>query len=85
MNEIILNPEYAYIIGVLLGVGGVLKHALPKFPNRLIPLVTLIAGTCAVVWWAGSTDRHVILAGIVISLTATGFHSSTQSLSGKDL
>jgi hypothetical protein len=85
MNEILLDPEYTYIIGVLLAIGAVLKHALPTFPNRFIPLVTLVAGTVAVCWWAEAWDKHTILAGIIVALTATGFHSATKSLSGKEL
>jgi hypothetical protein len=75
-----LNPEYGYIVTVLLAVGAVLKHSVPHFPNRLIPLVTLIGGTLAVCLWAGNWDKQTILAGIIVSLAATGMHGTAKNI-----
>jgi hypothetical protein len=80
-----MDTDATIIMGALLAVGAVLKHAIPAFPNRFIPLVTLLAGTAAMLWWVGCCDKHAILNAVLVSLAATGLHSTTKNLTGKDL
>ncbi len=54
--------EFGGVIAALMVVGGILKNALPGFPNRLIPLVILywFTGTLCIPCIAShkSTAKH---------------------------
>lgn len=79
MNEATLKAG-GTIIGVLLVVGAIFKHAFPKFPNRFIPLLTLVLGVPLFVVQTGDTSANGWLTALLVAATATGTHSTVKNL-----
>jgi hypothetical protein len=67
------------IILPLLIVGLILKNAFPAFPNRFIPLLTLIAGTGGFVLKTGNTSANGIFTAFLVAASATGIHSGFKN------
>lgn len=68
------------VIAALLVVGGILKNAIPSFPNRMIPLVTLVLGVVAyLAISSGWNEPAQWVAAIVTAATATGTHSGIKN------
>lgn len=86
MQTTINLTEFGSIVGGLLVVGGILKHAFPGFPNRFIPLTTWLLGVIAyMVLSKGWTEPAQWLAAIMAAASATGVHSTLKNtLSGSD-
>lgn len=77
-----INP---LILGICLLTGYVLKEALPKFPNRFIPLSALTAGVLiAIVINIGNINAEVILGGMISGLASTGLYEMVRNLLNKD-
>lgn len=85
MNEIKINlDQFAVVVIALLTVGAILKNAIPSFPNRLIPLVTLLLAIAAYQSLVnGWHDPRQWVAALVAAATATGFHSGLKNSSAK--
>jgi len=80
MNTTLNLQEFGGVIVGLLTVGALLKNAFPKFPNRLIPLLTWVLGVVgyqALV--TGWTDPKQWLAAVIAAATATGIHSGIKN------
>lgn len=77
-----INP---LILGICLLVGYVIKTAIPKLPNRYIPLSALILGVIAaiVINYPG-INAEVILGGMISGLASTGLHEMLRNLLNKD-
>lgn len=72
--------EFGSVVAALMLVGGILKNALPKFPNRMIPLVILVLGVVAyLTLTAGWGDPIQWIAAIVAAATAVGAHSGVKN------
>lgn len=73
------------IIAPLLVLGAILKNAFPNFPNRFIPLVTLVAGTVGFVLKSGDHTWNGIFNAMLVAAAATGIHSGIKNtLQGSD-
>lgn len=77
-----INP---IILGICLLLGYVVKIALPKMPNRYIPLAALILGAAlsVLINFPGIT-AEVILGGMVSGLASTGLYEMLRNLINKD-
>lgn len=82
MNEAIqFDPAKAAIVTtLLLAVGAGLKHYVPFFPNNYIPVATLILGVGGFLLWTQDYSAQNIILALYVAFTATGLHSSGQSL-----
>lgn len=77
-----INP---LILGICLLVGYVIKTAVPKLPNRFIPLSALALGTIiAVVMKYPGINAEVILGGMISGLASTGLYEMMRNLLNKD-
>ena len=77
-----INP---LILGICLMVGYVIKTAVPKLPNRYIPLSALILGTViAIVMNYHGINAEVILGGMISGLASTGLYEMLRNLLDKD-
>jgi hypothetical protein len=75
--------EFGGVIAALMVVGGILKNALPGFPNRLIPLVILFLGVLSYLALThGWNDSSQWVAAVVAAATATGTHSGVKNTIG---
>lgn len=72
------------IVVPLLVVGAILKKAFPKFPNQMIPLVTLVGGMAAYVAKTGGATLNDWVQALLISATATGIHSGVKNVFEKN-
>jgi hypothetical protein len=79
MNDTAL-ADAGPIIAALLLFGALLKHGIPSFPNRLIPLVTALGGTVAFVVKSGDFTAAGLLNGFLVSVLATGTHSTLKNV-----
>jgi len=78
MNENL--TEFGGVIVALLTVGAILKNAFPKFPNRLIPLLTWVLGVTGYQALVGGwSDPKQWIAAVVAAATATGIHSGLKN------
>lgn len=76
-----INP---IILGICLLVGYTIKTAVPKIPNRFIPLGALILGTViAVVTNIHNITLEVILGGMFSGLASTGLYEMVRNLIGE--
>lgn len=77
-----INP---LILGICLLVGYVIKTAVPKLPNRYIPLSALVLGTVIgiLINWPG-INAQVILGGMISGLASTGLYEMLRNLIDKD-
>lgn len=77
-----INP---LILGICLLVGYVIKTAIPKLPNRYIPLSALILGVIAaiVINYPG-INAEVILGGMISGLASTGLYEMLRNLLNRD-
>lgn len=77
-----INP---LILGICLMVGYVIKEAVPKLPNRYIPLSALMMGTIiAIVIAYPGINAEVILGGMISGLASTGLYEMIRNLLNKD-
>lgn len=73
------------ILGICLAVGCAIKTAVPKLPNRFIPLSALALGTIiAVVMKYPGINAEVILGGMISGLASTGLYEMMRNLLNKD-
>ena len=83
MNDTFNIGDSAAVIAGLVVLGKILKTAWKSFPNRYIPLVTLVGGTLTYVASTGGwSDSRQWIAGVMTALTGTGLHSSTKNILG---
>lgn len=78
-----VNPV---ILGICLAVGFALKEAFDKFPNKYIPLASLVVGTVLAIVTnipVGIT-LEVILMGMISGLGATGLYELFRNLINKE-
>lgn len=77
-----INP---IILGICLMVGYVIKTAVPKLPNRYIPLSALILGTMIAIAinWPG-INAQVVLDGMISGLASTGLYEMLRNMLDKD-
>lgn len=68
------------ITTMLLAIGAGLKHKCPWLPNKYIPAVTFVLGVAAYLFWTGDFSTKNVVFAIYVAFTATGAHSSGQSL-----
>jgi len=77
-----INP---LILGICLMVGYVIKTAVPKLPNRYIPLSALVMGTIiAIVMNYPGINAEVVLGGMISGLASTGLYEMLRNLLSKD-
>lgn len=77
-----INP---LILGICLMVGYVIKTAVPKLPNRFIPLSALTMGVIiAIVISYPGINAEVILGGMISGLASTGLYEMMRNLLNKD-
>lgn len=79
MNETQLK-DGALIIGAMLTFGAMLKHAFPSFPNRLIPLFTLLGGAAGYAAKTGDWSSSGLTTAFLVAVAATGTHSTLKNL-----
>lgn len=74
-----INPV---ILGICLAVGYALKNAFEEFPNKYIPLASLIVGTILAIVTNISVGitLEVILMGMISGLGATGLYEMLRNL-----
>jgi len=73
--------QFGGLIAGLMLVGAIAKNAMPKLPNRYIPLGTLILGFVAyLAMTKGWSDPTQYIAAIIAAATATGAHSGIKNL-----
>jgi len=76
-----INP---LILGICLMVGYVIKTAVPKLPNRYIPLSALVLGTIiAIVMNYPGINAEVVLGGMISGLASTGLYEMLRNLLNK--
>lgn len=77
-----INPV---ILGICLMVGFVIKTAIPKLPNRYIPLSALVLGTIItiVINYPG-INAEVVLGGMISGLASTGLYEMLRNLLNYD-
>jgi hypothetical protein len=72
--------NFGPVVAALLVVGGILKNAVPSFPNRLIPVVILVLGMLAyLALSAGWGDPGQWVAAFVAAAAAIGAHSGVKN------
>ena len=77
-----INP---LILGICLLVGYVIKTAVPKLPNRYIPLSALILGVViAIIMNYPGINAEVVLGGMISGLASTGLYEMLRNLLNKD-
>jgi len=77
-----INP---LILGICLMVGYGIKTAVPKIPNRYIPLSALVLGVIiAVLMNYPGINAEVILGGMISGLASTGLYEMLRNLLDKD-
>ena len=77
-----INP---LILGICLMAGYVIKTAVPKLPNRYIPLSALVMGTIiAIVMNYPGINAEVVLGGMISGLASTGLYEMLRNLLSKD-
>lgn len=69
------------VLGICLLVGYVIKEAIPKLPNRFIPLAALTLGTIlnVLINYPG-INEEVILGGMISGLASTGLYEMLRNL-----
>lgn len=73
--------QFTGLIAALMLVGFIFKNAVPAFPNRFIPLITLILGFVGyLVISKGWSDPSQYVAALIAAATATGAHSGIKNL-----
>lgn len=77
-----INP---LILGICLMVGFVIKTAVPKLPNRFIPLSALVLGTVIgiLINWPG-INAEIIMGSMISGLASTGLYEMMRNLLDKD-
>lgn len=77
-----INPM---ILGICLMVGYAIKTAIPKIPNRFIPLSALIVGTIiAILVNYPSINVEIVMGGMISGLASTGLYEMLRNLLNKD-
>jgi hypothetical protein len=78
-----VNP---IILGICLAVGFALKEAFSKFPNKYIPLASLLLGTVLVIVTNFKTGitLEVVLSGMISGLGATGLYELLRNFINKE-
>ena len=81
----LINYISPVILGICLMVGYVIKLAIPKLPNRFIPLSALVLGTIIgiVINYPG-INAEVVLGGMISGLASTGLYEMLRNLLDKD-
>lgn len=74
----------AGLVAALMAVGAILKHAIPKLPNRFIPLILLVLGVPSYVVMVGgnSWTAQNLIMGVGLVAISIGIHSGIKNLSG---
>lgn len=70
---------------ICFGVGYVIKHFIPKLPNKYIPLILAVLGLILNVGfnnWTFTFD--IVISGIGSGLIATGSFEAVRNLANKD-
>lgn len=75
-----LLVDASVIIGGIMIIGALAKHAFPDFPNRFIPLITWGLGVVGYLIKSGDTSGNGILTAILVAASATGLHSGVKNL-----
>ena len=77
-----INP---IILGICLLVGFVIKTAIPRLPNRYIPVSALILGVViAIVMNYPGINAEVVLGGMISGLASTGLYEMLRNLLDRD-
>lgn len=76
----LLGEAAAFVIPGFLAIGWLLKNAVPSLPNGLIPLLTFIGGTAAMVVIVDQyANPAAWVASLIIAASVTGFHSGFKN------
>lgn len=87
MIELGFLTEYInlVVLGICLCLGYVIKQSLDFIPNKYIPLIMLVAGTCTnIVMHLQNVNAAVILGGMISGLASTGLYEAMRNLIDKD-
>lgn len=77
-----INP---IILGICLLVGYAIKTAIPKIPNRFIPLSALVLGVIiSILTNYPGINAEVVLGGMISGLASTGLYEMLRNLLDKD-
>lgn len=79
------NYLNSLIFGICLLLGYCIKTAIPKIPNRFIPLSALILGAALSVITYQSITLEVILGGMFSGLASTGCYEMIRNLINKEI
>ena len=83
LNELNINGAAAGpVVLAALVIGGILKHAFPRFPNRFIPLVTWMLAAPTYIILTRDYSPAGVLVGILTAAVATGIHSGIKNTLG---
>ena len=75
-NTFIIAP---ILVGCTI-LGFTLKHAIPAFPNRLIPLMSLVIGVLISMWYHKGICFDYFLQGAVSGVASTGCYELVRNL-----
>lgn len=71
--EILSEYVVLVVAGICFGVGYVIKHSLDFIPNKYIPLIMAVLGTCLNIWLnQGLFTPEILLGGLASGLASTG-------------
>lgn len=77
------NPlaDAGALIAALLIVGAILKNAVPQFPTRFIPLLTMVGGTIGYMLMTDSAwgSGKAWFTALLVAASATGIHSGIKN------
>lgn len=85
MLEFLNDYMLLVVVGICLCVGYMLKNALPKFPNNMIPVSMGVLGVAVAIWCKGTVNPDVLLTGLVSGLASTGLHQALINYINKDI
>lgn len=84
MLEFLNDYMLLVVVGICLCVGYMLKNALPKFPNNMIPATMGMLGVIVAVWCEGTINPDILLTGLISGLASTGLHQTLTKFISKD-
>lgn len=72
----------AMVLGVCLGVGYIIKHAVPNDNiNRFIPLILGVLGIVLNIWFNDwQISLEIVLGGLASGLASTGLHEAYKNM-----
>lgn len=68
------------LIPFLNGLGAVIKHLVPRLPNKWIPVILAIVGTVAACVIAPEVTVLIAIRGFASAAVAVGLHQMGASL-----